>query len=68
MRVKPSGAKKGIFGLNTLSGDDVINELIITEGEFDAMAAYQATGIPAISLPSGANHLPNEVLQDLENV
>jgi twinkle protein len=28
--------------------------VIITEGEFDAMAVYQATGLPAISLPCGA--------------
>jgi twinkle protein len=32
--------------------------IVITEGEFDAMAVYQETGIPAVSLPNGANHLP----------
>lgn len=30
------------------------SSVIITEGEFDAMAVYQATGLPAISLPCGA--------------
>lgn len=29
---------KGIFGLNLLSTN--VREIIITEGEFDAMAAY----------------------------
>jgi twinkle protein len=40
--------------------------VIITEGEFDAMAVYQATGLPAISLPCGANCLPVEVITMLE--
>ncbi len=31
--------------------------VIITEGEFDAMAVYQATGLPAISLPCGAKYV-----------
>lgn len=31
---------------------------MITEGEYDAMAVHQETGLPAISLPNGANHLP----------
>jgi twinkle protein len=39
---------------------------IITEGEFDAMAAHQATGLPAISLPNGANSLPLELMPELE--
>lgn len=38
----------GLFGLNTLPL--VADELVITEGEFDAMAVYQATGKYAISL------------------
>lgn len=36
------------------------------QGEFDAMAVYQATGMPAISLPNGASSLPLGVLPLLE--
>lgn len=39
---------------------------MITEGEFDAMAVYQATGIPAVSLPNGAQSLPVQILPMLE--
>jgi len=45
-----------LFGLNVIPED--ATEIIITEGEYDAMIAYQETGIPAISLPNGANNLP----------
>lgn len=37
-----------------------------SQGEFDAMAVYQATNIPAVSLPNGASSLPLEVLPLLE--
>ena len=40
--------------------DDKI--VVITEGEYDAMAVYQATGLPAVSLPNGCNHLPKQLL------
>jgi twinkle protein len=53
----PSGSElKGLFGLTTVREGD--KAIVITEGEFDAMAVYQETGIPAVSLPNGANHLP----------
>lgn len=42
--------------MTTVGKDD--RAIVITEGEFDAMAVYQETGIPAVSLPNGANHLP----------
>ena len=38
MRIEPAGAASGIFGINTISPE--IEELCITEGEFDAMAVY----------------------------
>ena len=47
---------RGLFGLTTVTEQD--KSIVITEGEFDAMAVYQETGIPAVSLPNGANHLP----------
>ena len=31
---------------------------MITEGEFDAMAVYQESNLPSVSLPNGASNLP----------
>lgn len=31
------------------------------------MAVHQATGLPAVSLPNGANHLPLQILPWLES-
>jgi len=45
-----------MFGLNTVPEN--AKEVVITEGEFDAMIVHQSTGKPAISLPIGAYHLP----------
>lgn len=45
-----------MFGLTTIGEND--KSIVITEGEFDAMAVYQETGIPSVSLPNGANHFP----------
>jgi len=36
--------------------------IVITEGEYDAMAVHQETGFPAVSLPNGAHNFPNELL------
>jgi len=55
---------RGIFGLNTIPEN--AQEIVITEGEFDAMAVFQATGLPAISLPNGASNLPVEIIKCLE--
>ncbi|KAL4435105.1 hypothetical protein ABPG74_003598 [Tetrahymena malaccensis] len=66
MRVKPAGSKSGIFGLNTVPQN--AKELVITEGEYDAMAVYQATGLPAVSLPNGASNLPLEIIECLEKI
>jgi twinkle protein len=57
----PAGSEiRGLFGLTTVTDQD--KAIFITEGEFDAMAVYQETGIPAVSLPNGANHLPMQFL------
>lgn len=45
-------------------------EIVITEGEYDAMSVYQvklifnlkSTGIPSVSLPNGATNLPTQML------
>jgi len=63
-RLDPPGGSFGLFGWHTIPHDT--NEIIITEGEFDAMAVYQATGRPAVSLPNGCRSLPMEVLVLLE--
>lgn len=39
MRLYPKGQIWGLFGLNTVPKD--AKEVILTEGEYDAMAAYQ---------------------------
>jgi len=63
-RIEPSGGHWGLFGLHT--ADEETTEIVLTEGEFDAMAVYQGTGKSAISLPNGASSLPTEVLPLLE--
>ncbi|EGR33048.1 hypothetical protein IMG5_063030 [Ichthyophthirius multifiliis] len=64
MRMKPSGQSSGLFGLNTVPIN--AKEIVITEGEYDAMAVFQETGIPSISLPNGACNLPCQVINCLE--
>ena len=63
-RLDPPGGGFGLFGWHTVPND--ATEIIVTEGEFDAMAVYQATGLPAVSLPNGCRSLPMEVLVLLE--
>jgi len=36
--------------------------LVITEGEYDAMAVHQETKFPCVSLPQGASHLPKQLM------
>jgi twinkle protein len=49
-----------MFGWHTVPSD--VKEIVLTADEFDAMAVYQATSFPAISLPLGLSSLPPEVL------
>jgi twinkle protein len=73
-RILPKGGNWGFFGWHTVR--DNHNEIIITEGEYDAMAVTQALSIldkddplrkiPSISLPNGCNSLPIELLPLLE--
>ena len=46
--------------MTTVSEHDKV--IVVTEGEFDAMAVHQATNLPAVSLPNGANSLPTATL------
>lgn len=50
--------------MTTVSESD--KAIVITEGEFDAMAVYQETGLPTVSLPNGANHFPVQFLPFFE--
>ncbi len=63
-RLDPPGGGWGLFGLHTVPDD--CTTLILTEGEYDAMAVHQATGLPAVSLPNGCRSLPLQVLPILE--
>jgi Toprim-like len=68
-RLDPPGGGWGLFGFHTVpnnNDDEQPAELVLTEGEYDAMAVYQATGRPAVSLPNGCRSLPVEVLPLLE--
>lgn len=64
MRQFPAGTSRGFFGLNTIKKSDKV--VVLTEGQFDAMAVNQATGIPALSLPQGANSLPDNIIPYLD--
>ena len=64
MRLDPAGGEWGFFGWHTLPAD--ATEVVVTEGEYDAMAVHQATKMPAISLPNGARSLPVQLLPLLE--
>ena len=63
-RLDPAGGGWGLFGLHTVPLG--AREVVLTEGEFDAMAVHQGTGLPAVSLPNGASSLPLEILPELE--
>ena len=60
MRQFPSGSDTGFFGFNLIDSNQKF--IVVTEGQFDAMSVYQQTGYPAISLPQGANHLPDSII------
>ena len=64
MKMHPTGGGFGFFGLNTVPHG--IKTIVITEGEYDALAVHQSTGLYAISLPNGASHLPIQLLPWLE--
>lgn len=64
MKMVPAGGGFGFFGLDIIPSN--IKTLVITEGEYDAMAVYQSTGLYAVSLPNGASHLPIQLLPWLE--
>lgn len=52
-----------LFGMQTVR---TFNQLIITEGELDAAAAYHMTGINAVSIPNGAGSAEKAIKKNLE--
>ncbi|KAJ2558510.1 hypothetical protein EV175_000746 [Coemansia sp. RSA 1933] len=58
------GAQPGLFGFHV--AQPAAEEVILAGHELDALAAYQETGIPAVSLPRGAYQLPLEAMPALE--
>lgn len=64
MKLIPTGGGWGLFGINTVSPN--IKTIVLTEGEYDAMAVHQSTGLAAVSLPNGASHLPLQLMPWLE--
>ena len=73
-RTLPKGGAWGFFGWHLVQPQH--KTIIITEGEYDAMAVSQGLAhlpsthelynVPAISLPNGCNSLPPELIPSLE--
>ncbi|EGC35307.1 hypothetical protein DICPUDRAFT_97936 [Dictyostelium purpureum] len=59
-RLEPAGSRWGFFGWHTIPNDCKL--IVITEGEYDAMAVYQETGLPTISLPNGFASFPQVMI------
>lgn len=55
---------KALYGKHTCNPNKKI-PITITEGEFDAAAVFQSTGLPAVSLPNGATGV-DALLQELD--
>lgn len=74
-RLVPKGGSFGFFGWHLVKPWQ--KTIVITEGEFDAMAVAQAlwsvpenhplSQVPVVSLPNGCSSLPMELLPRLEN-
>lgn len=63
-QMHPSGGGLGLFGYDTIPYD--AKEIVITEGEYDAMAVSQATGRPSVSLPNGTGSKLDQLMTMIE--
>lgn len=64
MRSVPMGTNaQTFFGWHTIPPQ--AKEVVITEGEIDAMTVFQETKMPAISVPNGANAFPDSLVHGL---
>ena len=59
------GYSKHFFGWNAVHTKNIV---AIALGEFDALAVYQATGVPCISPPNGDGSLREAIKQDYERL
>ncbi|KAJ1665156.1 hypothetical protein IW140_003570 [Coemansia sp. RSA 1813] len=57
-------AQPGLFGFHVAQPS--LEEVILAGNELDALAAFQETGIPAVSLPKGPYQLPLDAMRALE--
>ena len=64
MLLEPNQGKTGFFGWRTVPAE--ATSVVLTEGEFDAMSVFQATGVPALSLPNGVNGLKDDLVEVLD--
>ncbi|KAJ1866970.1 hypothetical protein LPJ78_001394 [Coemansia sp. RSA 989] len=64
MYVPVDEAQPGLFGFHIAGPDS--SDIILTSHELDAIAAFQETGIPAVSLPKGPYQLPLDAMRALE--
>lgn len=56
---------KKLFGQQAFSPTKKL-PVIVTEGEYDAMAAYQMSGLPAVSILNGAQGASKDILNNME--
>merc|ERR1712013_557916 len=63
----PEVTESGLFGFGVGGEAQCEHSLVLTEGEFDAMAIYEATEhrIRAVSLPSGSAPLSQRLIEQL---
>ncbi|KAJ2838274.1 hypothetical protein J3B01_001504 [Coemansia erecta] len=64
MYVPVDEAQPGLFGFHIAGPDS--SDVILTSHELDAVAAYQETGVAAVSLPRGPYQLPLDAMRALE--
>lgn len=62
--VTPSAAEPGLFGYHVAPIN--ASSVVLCHDEFDALAVYQSTGVPAMSLPESYYQLTPDVVSLLE--
>lgn len=64
MTLEPKGGGYSFFGWHLVTEDT--QEVVLTEGELDAITVHQETGMVAISLPNGTDSLMPDLVKKLE--
>jgi len=62
---KGDTSNRALFGQNLFTPSDKI-PIVVTEGEEDAAAVWQMTGLPAVSIPNGAGNAAKDIGIHLE--